>query len=93
MDNAANTLSNGSQADDESSYDRKPRISKPPYGIVGCKKLNELPALVNIEIADGYEPMGSPFFYERDQAWCQAMYKRPALVTPTLVQSPPAKRR
>lgn len=74
------------------SYDQKPRINKPAFGIVGCAKLAELPLLVNIEIEAGYEPIGAPFFYERDQAWCQAMYKRSTVVTPALLKTSSAKR-
>jgi len=66
--------------DKPDSYENKPLINKPPYGIVGCVNLKELPALVNIEIADGYEPIGAPLYYPHDNVWCQAMYKRPQIV-------------
>lgn len=63
------------------SYENKPLIDKPAYGIVGCNELKQLSCLVNIEVADGYEPIGGPFFDPQWNAWCQAMYKRPVIVT------------
>lgn len=66
------------------SYDKKPIINKPAYGIVGCEKLAELPLLVNIEIEDGYEPIGAPFLEPTWATWCQVMYKRPVIVQATL---------
>jgi len=77
-------------------YEDKPRIDKPAFGIVGCAASNPNPLaalshLVNIEIEDGYEPIGAPFFEPNRLIWCQAMYKRP-IIAPASLQKPLARR-
>lgn len=75
------------------SYDEKPRLDKPSYGIVGCAELKDLPHLVNLEVEHGYEPIGGPFFHDRTMAWCQTLWKRPALLQPLMKPIEPTKRR
>lgn len=63
-------------------YANKPIINKPAFGIVACDNSNPSPLaalahLVNIEIQDGFEPIGAPFFEPNRALWCQALYKRP----------------
>lgn len=70
------------------SYDNKPLIEKPAYAIIGCNKLKELPLLVNVEVADGYEPIGQPFYEPTWDTWCQTIYKRPQIVRPIDIPAP-----
>lgn len=61
----------------ESTYENKPKIAKPAYAVIGCTRLQDLPVLINIEVEDGYEPIGGPFYHAQLDRWCQALYRRP----------------
>lgn len=93
MDRTANPIPLG-----DSSYDNKPILNKRPYAIVGAGAENPSPLaalahLVNIEVEEGYQPIGAPFFEPDRRVWCQALYKPPsAIVAPPPINPNQRKR-